>query len=567
MSLKRPIWIGLVIALMLSLVVIPALAEQDSVDDGSSCPTIDTLQDEQNCVEESSPCSEVDIPQDEQDCVDECNPCPPADTPEQDCVDECNPCPPADTPEQDCVDECSPCPPADTPQQDCADECSPCPPADIPQDEQDCPCEPSSQCDEVDHSETCCLPELIDNMKDLTVAVVGSAKEITCDLVNPPGAYNDGECGCGREGIKAWEYEGIIDPGIPPTSLAKPSCFHDLGKEFSSDMYAAIDASDGWSAVTKDSVGPSVHFFQAQMCGDGVSYDALVVWEGYSDDFRNTGLYVWNPDKHLWRIMDKTWIPETNLRHDDDTLGFMVKAETWDQFVDENGMLNFMARSMMSEIGKDHILTDYVGVIPVGCGNVLTLDGANGTGWKYRGIMNPTSMAGKHLPPTFYQDFAFDEYEVAKASVSDNERVITAGLLGPSLHAFEFVVGSDPGDVYIEWEGYSDNLRNSRLLVWNTKWHTWIPVETTLIPETHIGSKCLGDDDVLDYVISQEKYADYVDCDGKIHFMAESRPSHLGIQTISTDNVVVVKAPVPTSPCSVCQAAPCGPVEETECEE
>ena len=494
MRLRRPIWIGLVMALILSLVAVPALAAQASVDDTCTCLTVDA-----------------------------------------------------------------------------------------PQDPQDCPTDPSSECDSEENPvQIGSLSDLLtnirakwtakrnsslENLNNSTGALVGVAKEAASNLVIPPGAYNDAADDCfTRDGIKAWEYEGIVDPGIPPTSLTKPSCFHNLGNEFNSDMYDAIDASDGWSAVTTGSLGPSVHFFQAQMCGDGGPYDAIVVWEGYSDDFRNTGLYVWNPDKHLWRIMDKTWVPETNLRHDDDTLGFMVKAESWDQFVDEHGMLNFMARSMMPDIGLDHILTDYVGVIPVCPGNVLTLGSADSTGWKYRGMMNPSSLAGKHMPPSFYQRFAFNDREVAKASLSDNDRAITAGLIGPSLHAFEFTVGSDPGDVYIEWEGYSDNLRNTRLLVWNTKWHTWIPVETTLIPETHIGSKLLGDDDVLDYVISQEKYADYVDDNGQIHFMAKPRPSLLGIQTICTDNVMVVKVPVPTSPSSSCHMD-CGEGCDAQCGE
>jgi hypothetical protein len=200
----------------------------------------------------------------------------------------------------------------------------------------------------------------------------GSEQEEDGSSEDPGDKDANRESGEGESDVKicprAWEYYGLIDPGIPPTTLSAPSYFQSLGEEFTCYQYAAIAESDNVSAETKDTSGPSLHLFQAQTGKEPV--EVTITWEGYSDNCRNTGLYVWKDwrwvlvDRTLFSLPIKTGYTDTDIYmcYGDATLNFTIIEEKYDDYADGSGNIHFMARSMVSDVGQSRITTDYVEV-------------------------------------------------------------------------------------------------------------------------------------------------------------------------------------------------------------
>ena len=346
----------------------------------------------------------------------------------------------------------------------------------------------------------------------------------------------------------AWEYRGTIDPGMLPIIDLSPDWLIERSDEFTDEMYVQVCSSDDDKAVTNSGlIGPSLQLYQYE-----VGYDMarlLVEWEGYSDSFRNTGLYLWNVEYTRWIIVDKTWIPETSLFDDDDTLRQLILKSRNDDYVDNNGNLTIMVRPMLPDLGCSNIYTDYMNVtrFSVDPGESCDLSSA----WEHNCILDPGILDIIDLSPDWLQersneftDGSGDTCDMyAAVECSDDAKAITTRLVAPSIQLFEFDMDSgcesDCGRIMIRWEGYSDSFRNTGLYLWNVTTGGWVLVEKTWVPETSL----FDDDDALSFVLPAFRYDNYVE-DGKLNVMARPMLRDIfGPNSIRTDYISVTKYP------------------------
>lgn len=338
--------------------------------------------------------------------------------------------------------------------------------------------------------------------------------------------------------ISAWNYNGILDPEITPIIDLSPEWLISYSEEFDAALIDAIACRDNIRAVTNNGLlGPALQVYQFEMNDE--SGRVVVKWEGYSDHFRNTGLYLYNVKIHRWILVDRTWIPETKLFDDDDMLWFILPEFRYDSYV-QDGKLSMMAQPTFPSIFVENVRTDYVSVTRYESLPAEPI--TDYTAWNYDGILDPDALPIFDLSPEWMIDHSDQiigaTYDATTAS--DGDRAITDnGLVGPTIQIYQFEVGAESARVEVAWEGFSDNLRNTSLSLWHTKLHRWVVVDRTWIPETTL----FDDDDALRFIVPNARYGAYVE-DGKLNMMVRPTVGVLGTNSVHTDCVGVTKYPV-----------------------